>query len=368
VSWPWLTWRSEPAWAPLLLWPLDLASLGVATAARLHRAAYERGWRRRCRLPCAVVSIGNLTLGGSGKTPMAAWLAGRLLERDLRVALASRGYGRRRPHALEVVSDGRHVLLPVDRAGDEPLVLAAHAPGVPVLVAPDRGLAGWRAVGSFDTEALVLDDGFQHHRLARDLDIVLVDGEAGFGNRRVFPRGPLRESMGVLSRAHALVVVDGPLDADAAARLARFAPGARRYAAWRRPVGLRPLAGRAAGRPFGCVAPPDILRGREVGVIAGLASPRPLERCLESLGARVVARRIHRDHHRYRARDLRGLGREAPLWITTEKDAFKMRPEWAGRADVQVLAMEIDVEEGDRLADWAAARVRDAVARHRSRG
>ncbi|MGH0034318.1 MAG: tetraacyldisaccharide 4'-kinase [Myxococcota bacterium] len=347
--------------------PLDVAGWAVTAGARIHRTLYERGWRARRRLPCAVVSIGNLTVGGTGKTPTAAWLAHQLSRRGRRVALASRGYGRRFRRELTVVSDGRRVLAPLERSGDEPLWLAARAPGVPVLVDADRGVAGIRAVGQFDVDILVLDDGFQHHRLDRDLEIVLVDGRSGFGNRRVFPRGPLRERLPVLSRAHAAVVVDGPLPDAEAARLARFAPGALRIAARRRPVGLRPLAGRVDGQPFGCPVGPGFLAGRPVGVLTALARPESLVSHLEALGAQVVARRTFRDHHRYRRRDLRGLGRRAPLWITTEKDAFKIQPGWARGVDVQVLVMELEVDEGAAFVDWVDARAADALARHGAR-
>lgn len=358
---------SEPFCTKLLRSPLGLASLGVAAGARLHRAAFERGFLERRRLPCAVVSVGNPTLGGTGKTPMAAWLARALAARGRRVAIASRGYGRR-SRELVVVSDGARVLESIERAGDEPLLLAGHAPGVPVLVNPDRGVAGFRAIGAFGVEVLVLDDGFQHHRLDRDLEIVLIDGRCPFGNRRVFPRGPLREPITALSRAHALVVVDGPLPRSEAARIARFAPGALRAEAHRRPVGLRPLAGRVAGRPFGCPIGPGDLAGRDLGVLTAIARPQSLVEHLERLGARVVARRTFRDHHRYRRRDLRALERSSFLWVTTEKDALKIQPAWARAVDLQVLVMTLEVENGDGFADWVDARVGDAIARHAAVG
>ncbi len=364
---PWRATGQESAWAALAWSPLGLAGAAVAATAGLHRASYERGWRSRTRLPCAVVSVGNLSLGGSAKTPVAAWLARRLAAHR-RVALASRGYGRERADDLAVVSDGRRVTARLDRAGDEPLVLAAHAPGVPVVVARDRGVAGRRAVGAFDSEVLVLDDGFQHHRLHRDLDIVLVDAAAGFGNRRVFPRGPLREPMSVLARANAVGIVDGPLGGADAAGLARFAPGARRFAVRRRLVGLRPLGGRVPGRPDGCAVPAEFVAGRELGVLTALARPENLVRQIEKLGGRVVARRCFRDHHRYRPRDLRGLDRRAPLWITTEKDAFKIRPEWALGVDLQVAAMEVEIDAAAEFVAWVDARVGDVVERQRAAG
>ena len=347
----WLYRRTESPARALALAPLLAASWLYGACAWLHRAVYRHGWRRARRLSCKVVSVGSLAVGGAGKTPTAAWLAAQLHRRGHKVALASRGYGRRGRASVEVVSDGRHVRADVAGAGDEPLLLAGHAPGVPVLVGRDRGVAGLRAVAVFGTRVLVLDDGFQHHRLARDLDLLVLDGELGFGCRRVLPRGPLREPLGALRRADAVGVVDGPLPEGDAERLDALAPGVPRFAARRQPLGLRPLRG-------GGLEPASRLQGRDVGLLAGIAHPASLRRSVESLGARVVAERAFSDHHRYRARDLEGLAAQASLWITTEKDALKILPAWVGDADVRVLAIELRVDEPESLLRWIEARLR----------
>ncbi|MEE2678779.1 MAG: tetraacyldisaccharide 4'-kinase [Myxococcota bacterium] len=330
-----------------------LAPLGwlYGLGARFDRWSHASHWRRVERLLCHVVGVGNLVVGGAGKTPTAAWLACALRDRGHRVVLASRGYGRRDPRNIVVVSDGKFVRAGVEAAGDEPLVLAAHAPGVPVLVGRDRARVGWRAHSAFGAEVLVLDDGFQHHRLHRDLDIVLFDGQVGFGNGRCLPAGPLREPPAALRSAACIGVVDGPLATGDEALVAKFAPGARRFAAHRRPAALRPLAG-------GPGQAPEALRGREVGVFSGLARPGGLRRSIEALGARVVAERRFRDHHTYRPGDLSGLADEAPLWVTSEKDAVKLPAKWAGAADVRVLTIDIEVEAPDLLLDWMEARLR----------
>jgi tetraacyldisaccharide 4'-kinase len=321
------------------------------TAASLHRALYEVGPRAPRRLAGHVVSVGSLVAGGTAKTPLAAWLARELHRRGRKVALASRGYRRRGGERVLVVSDGRFVRADAGSAGDEPMLLAAQAPGVPVLVGRDRGLVGLRALAAFGADVLVLDDGFQHHRLHRDLDVLCLDGRLGLGNRRVLPRGPLREPLRALARADALGVVDGPLAPEDEALVERLAPGARRFRARRRPAALRPLRG-------GPGAAPDALAGCDVGLLAALAQPRGFRRTLESLGARVVAERTFPDHHAYRPRDLRGLGREAPLWVTTEKDAVKITPSWLAGTDVRVLSIALEVEEPDALLDWIESRLR----------
>jgi tetraacyldisaccharide 4'-kinase len=298
-----------------------------------------------------VVSLGSPMVGGTAKTPLAAWVARGLARRGRKVAIASRGYGRSGREPVQVVSDGRFVRASADRAGDEPMLLAAGAPGVPVLVGRDRGVVALRALSAFGAEVIVLDDGFQHHRLARDADLVLLDGASGFGNRHCLPRGPLREPLRSVRRADAFVIVDPPLpDADAAL-LAKLAPTARRFEAHRRASGLRPLAG-------GYPAPPDALRGLAVGLLAGIARPSSLRRSVEALGARVVAERLFADHHRYRAGDLAGLADACPLWVTTEKDAVKLVPSWTGRADVRVLALSVEVSEPEAFFDWLESRLR----------
>jgi tetraacyldisaccharide 4'-kinase len=336
----------------IALLPLDLLALAYGVGARLHRAAYARGLLHPVQLSCRVVSVGNLVVGGSGKTPMAAWLAKALHRRGHRVVLASRGYARRGREKVEVVSDGRFLSSSAEAAGDEPILLAAHAPGVPVLVGPDRAVVGMRAVSAFGAQILVLDDGFHHHRLARDLELLCFDGVAGLGNRRVLPRGPLREFPSALRLADALAVIEGPLREADEALLARFAPDARRFEVKRRPVGVRPLAGGEWG-------PPQDLAGVEVGLLSGIAQPGSFRRTVESLGAQVIAERRFPAHHRYRERDLRFLEEEAPIWLTTEKDAVKILPPWPGGADLRVVSIEIVVKDGDGLCDWLEDRLRE---------
>jgi tetraacyldisaccharide 4'-kinase len=347
----WLEARDEPLWRKAAFAPLVPLSWLYAGGAWLHRGLYRAGVRRRSRLPVRVVSVGNLVVGGAGKTPLTAFIATGLRRRGHRVAIASRGAGRRLPDAVTVVSDGRHVLGRQEIAGDEAMVLAAHAVGVPVLVGRDRALVGWRALSVFGADVLVLDDGFQHHRLHRDVEVVAFDGGLGFGNAAVLPRGPLREPASALAAAHVVGVVDGPLPAEDAQRIDRLAGSATRFEARRVPRDLRPLRG---GSPFS----PAALAGQDVGVIAAIANPRGFRRTLEALGANVVAERLFRDHHRYRHRDLRGLAKTASLWVTTEKDAVKLLPFWAGGADLRVLRIEVEVSEPERLLSAIDARLR----------
>jgi tetraacyldisaccharide 4'-kinase len=355
-SFTWLDRRDESRARSALLWPLALSSLVYSRAARTHRWLYESGRLHRRRLPCAVVSVGSLAVGGAGKTPVAAWLARALIRRGHRVAIASRGYGRAGREGVTLVSDGSRICSNAESAGDEALLLAAHVPEAPVLVAADRGIAGLRAVSAFGTKVLILDDAFQHYRLERDIEIVVFDGRAGMGNGRVLPRGPLREPAQAVSRADAIGVLDAALPEPDAARLRALAPSARRFRARRRAVSVRALGG---GPSFS----PDALRGTKLGALSGIGSPPAFRSTLEALGVEVVAEKCFGDHHRYRPGDLDTLRRHAPVWITTEKDAIKLRPEWAGGVDLRVLRIELEVDQEGALLDWLDARLRARLSR-----
>ncbi len=336
-------------WLPVE-WLLRGLGWLYGAGARMHAFVYARGPLRARRLPCRVVSVGGLSVGGSGKTPVAAAVADLLHRQGLRVVLASRGHGREQSRTLSVVSDGRRVLSPVALSGDEPPVLARHASGVPVIVHRDRGIAGLRAVSTFAAEALVLDDGHQHHRLARDLNMLCLTGVQGLGNGRTLPAGPLREPLPALGRADAFVVVDGPLDVETNALLVRHAPGARRFEARREPLRLS-VNGQAR------VVPLAQLEGMKVGVLAALAEPEAFRSSVSALGAEVVASRFFRDHHRYTPEDLLGLSALAPTWITTEKDAVKLPRAWLGRLELWVLESRVRFEDEMDVAAWLGQRL-----------
>jgi len=339
--------ESAAASGPLLSISRAVASHLYGLGARIHRAQTRWTQAGRGRPACAVLSVGGLTVGGAGKTPVAARLALAFQRRGRRVVLASRGYKGRPVDRVTVVSDGRHIRSSVARAGDEPLLLAAHAPGVPVLVGRDRRVVGHHAVSRFAAELLVLDDGFQHHRLARDLDLVCIDGVAGLGNRRVLPRGPLREPLPALWHADWLCLVDGQRADWEAELVARFvAAGGRVLRAHRRPSSLVCLdqSRREA---------PSALAGRSVGLLAGVARPGSVRRSLEALGATIVAERLFPDHHDYSATDCASLDPSVPEWVTTEKDALKILPEWMAGKKLLVLGMHcsrIDLSVDSRVS------------------
>jgi tetraacyldisaccharide 4'-kinase len=343
-------WRVDESPARRIgLAPLGLAELAYAAGAGLHRWVYDAGLRRRVRLDARVVSVGNLAVGGSAKTPVAAFLARELRARGSKVALLSRGVGGRRAREVNVVSDGERLLAAPADVGDEPCLLAASAPGVPVLAGVRRVALGLRAIAAFGAEILVLDDGFQHHPLARDLDLVCLDARLGLGNGHVLPRGPLRESVRALRRADALVwtrAAPGDPRPPGVERLPRDLPQFRVAIA---KLGLRPIAG-------GKRAPLERLRGAHVGLLAAIARPDRLALDLAELGAEISARRVFADHHRYTRDDLAGLD-PALLWVTTAKDAIKIPPSWVTHTELVVLDEDVERDTGLALVDFVSARL-----------
>lgn len=337
----------------LVLSPLHALSWLYAAGAFAHRASHSPRLLGARRLDCVVVSVGSPVVGGSAKTPTAAWIAAGLRARGHSVAIATRGYGGRRARRPRVVSDGVDVNAEVAEVGDEALVLCGQAKGVPVIVARDRGAAGALAIERFGTRVLVLDDGLAHHRLARDVEIVTLDAQYGLGNGFVLPRGPLREPLAALTEFDAIGVVEGRLSRTDERRLESHGRKAFRYAATRRAVSIRPLAA-------GPLRSPASLDGVEIGALSGIAQPDGFSRTLESLGAKVVARREYADHHVYRRRDLAGLDREARIWLTTEKDAVKLEPSWIRGFELLVLRIELEVEHGEALLDWLEDRIATA--------
>src|SRR5213594_4513417 len=189
-----------------LLAPLIPLSHLYGLAMRARAALYARGLLRQQILPCRVISVGNLTVGGTGKTPVVFALAAARLDRGRKVGVISRGYKRRSGTSILEISDGRTLRGHPEDSGDEPFLIAQHCLGVPVAVGADRPLVGRYLVDRFDLDTLVLDDGFQHLALRRDMDILVLDAGAPFGNGYLLPRGRLREPLSAMERASAVLV------------------------------------------------------------------------------------------------------------------------------------------------------------------
>jgi tetraacyldisaccharide 4'-kinase len=325
--------QPEPWGWRTLLAPLDVLAWGYGAGVRLRGALYGAGLLRGERVEgLRVISVGNLNVGGAGKTPAVLYLAELLVREGRRVGILTRGYGRGSKEPLTFTGEGP--LPSVDEAGDEPLLLARRCPEARLFVGADRRALARRARDDFKLHVVLLDDGFQHWKLARDEDVVVVDEAVGFGNGRMLPRGPLREPLSSLRRATLLWVrastVPGPaLPAVSAPTVrARYQP-----TAWVEPSGERHAT--------------DAMSGQPVLALAGLARPGGFLRTLGELGVDIRGTALFPDHHRFTARELQQVAARAASMgarvVTTEKDAVRLPrgfEAWTVRLGVEVLEGE----------------------------
>jgi tetraacyldisaccharide 4'-kinase len=323
-------------WAALERAGLRLVSVPYGWATRLRNSLYDRGWKRICRAPVPVVSVGNLTLCGTGKTPCVEYVARYYREQDLRVAILSRGYGS---------SSGRN---------DEALLLEENLPDVPHYQGPDRAALAAIAVEESESEVLVLDDGFQHRRLARNLDVVLIDATAPWGHGHLFPRGLLRESPRSLRRAGVVLLTRCDLVApEEVERLRRqvatVAPAVPVVETTHGPVGLVNAEGDT--RPL------ESILQKPVALFCGVGNPEAFRQTLTRLGAAVADFRKFPDHHPYTRDDVESLhawaGQQATdcVFVTTQKDLVKLRLTRLGGRGLWALRIRLRVTAGGELLD-----------------
>jgi tetraacyldisaccharide 4'-kinase len=303
---------------------LAIPELAFRAATSVRNSLYDRGLLRSVRVAGArVISVGNLTVGGSGKTPAVIHLATLLSAAGCRVFVLSRGYGRRnRSTVIFRAADAPSW----EDAGDEPLLIARRCPGVTLMVGADRAALALEATRR-GAEIILLDDGFQHRRLHRDLDLLVVDGAVGFGNGRLLPRGPLREPLSNLRRAGLIWLVES----------ANQSPPSFEMPVVR--VRVRPTALLDAS---GAEAPFESLRGRRVIALAAIARPQRFIATLESLGAEVVERRLLPDHAPLTPQHF--AAPDGTLLITTEKDFARLPP---GASPVARLRVEAEILDGE---------------------
>lgn len=290
---------------------------------RMRAEAFRRGLLSSGRCDVPVVSVGNLTFGGTGKTPIVMALVEDLMARGRRPAILTRGYGRKSSEPLVVTGPGIRVA--ATEAGDEPLEMAQRLPGTPVIVDADR-IRGGRTAVELGADIVVLDDGFQHLRLQRDLDLVLLDAGDPWGGDRLPPRGRLREPVTAIRRASAVIVTKVDPAAvqppeDIARRVNALSPGM--------PVFASSLVPQRVRTPEGWTEP-SVLRSQKVFAVAGLGRPEGFRTLLERAGAEVVGHRWFSDHHPYDHRDREWIVQRAralnAVVVTTAKDAVKLDP------------------------------------------
>jgi len=313
-------------------------------------------------LGCLVVSVGNLTVGGTGKTPVVELFARELTRRGRKVAVLSRGYKSQPPpfpqelldrfrpldqrHPPRVVSDGRSLLLDSEMAGDEPFMLASNLKDVLVLVDKDRVKSGLHAIRKFGCDTLLLDDGLQFLRLKERLDIVLVDSESPFANRYLLPRGLLREPPEQLRRASIIFITkcDGRDLTELRAELRRYNHHAEFVECAHKPLHLEEIFTHE-------VVPLSFLKDLRIGMISGIAKPESFEEGLKKLGVELIYSRRFADHHRFSESEIakmfeRSKARGARAVITTEKDSVRFPRLGKRPLPVYFLRVEIEIIRG----------------------
>jgi len=326
--------RSRGPWPALQRIGLFAASFFYGLGIRLRNAAYTIGWLRSQRVEAPVVSVGNLTVGGTGKTPCVEYVASFYRRKEYRVAILSRGYGGTAGH------------------NDEALVLYANLNDVPHLQDPDRVQMARIALEELESEVLVLDDAFQHRRLARDLDLVLIDATAPWGYGYLLPRGLLREPIHGLRRAHLVLLtrcdqVEPARLVELRQRIARVAPQVPVVETCHEPVELV--------NSDGVTRTLDLLRDRPIAAFCGLGQPEAFQRTLADLGANVQWFRAYPDHHPYTRQDVvdltswvRSLGEQV---ITTQKDLVKIRLTSLGEVPLWALRIRLKVRQGQEILE-----------------
>ncbi|GFO70717.1 tetraacyldisaccharide 4'-kinase [Geomonas limicola] len=326
----------------LLLGTLQAVSHPYRHLLALRAFGYRQGLLRSYRLPRPVISVGNIGLGGTGKTPTVAWIAQYLMSRGKRVAVLSRGYGGSAMGEPLVVSDGSTLLSTPEQCGDEPYLLARQLPGLLVVTGADRYRAGELALRELNPDIFILDDGFQHLRLRRDLDVLLLDAARPFATGYTLPAGMLREGIDAARRADLVLYTRA-----AHPGVPNLFPEIPSCWAAHRLTGVRPLEG---GDQLGF----QFFQGVRVAAFSGIASPASFFTLLEGEGVTLTATLGLPDHVNYGAAEVDTLCRlketsGAEFLITTAKDAVKLAP-FAGRLGPCFVAqLELDLLEGSAL-------------------
>jgi len=318
---------------------------------------YRAGILKRVKLKAKVISVGNLTVGGTGKTPVVEKIARLLQEKERKVTILSRGYKRkiRNPKSeirnktkiqngkMAVVTDGKEILLSAREAGDEPYLLAQNLSEVPIVIGKDRIRSGNYCLANFNTETFILDDGFQYWRLKRDLDILLIDCLNAFGNGHLLPRGVLREPLKSLKRANLFILArtdQGENIAPLKEKIRSVNPFAPILESIHTPCYLEDLKSK---RRFDL----EFIAEKEVLALSSIAYPESFEKTLRDLGAIILKRLRYPDHYFYTKEDLKKIATKARgcLIITTQKDGVRLKPLLENES-ILALRIELKITKG----------------------
>jgi tetraacyldisaccharide 4'-kinase len=330
-------------------WFLPFAA-GFRAGLALRRAAYRYGLAKTRRLNRPVVSVGNLTVGGTGKTPLVMYIAERLLEHGWTPSILTRGYRRGIGEMVAISPQSRRQANPRE-VGDEPALMAAALPRVPIVVGANRYRAGRLAEERFTVDVHLLDDGFQHWSLARNVDVVTVDVSEDRSRSALLPAGPFREPFSALGRAHVVVLTRTELADPAGYReiVANCNPQAGIFES---SLSLRGLVDAQSGSPV----PPERIHGRPALAFCGIGNPRAFFQDLRKWGMEVAREVAYRDHHRYGPGELHRLARRAEqagveILLTTEKDVANFPANWKTSLPVLACVARLEIQSSDAFLE-----------------
>lgn len=344
--------------------PLEPALRGLShvygKVVRLRNRSYDIGEKQVRTLPCPVISVGNITVGGAGKTPMTLYLARELRQRGFRPMIVSRGYGGTASKHGGVASDGNAVLMDSREAGDEPYMMAVELETVPVVVGQNRFAAAMCGIARFSPDVIVLDDGFQHRKLFRDLDLLLLDASYPLGNGYLLPRGPLREPMEGMGRADMFVLTRSQKTRHAGESFKTFIKSIHSIPSlMEKPVITSNhdpvIRGQIMAGTRDMVSPAHMNTEQSIKAFAfsGIAQNRDFRKSLAGLGFQLNGHLNFPDHHPYTQRDLEMVIRKAEKipgssLVTTQKDLSRLKcllpfplDLWVVGVDLKILANEV---------------------------
>jgi len=338
----WYNDKDTPSTLYPIILILSFLSLPYRLVVNIRNRMYDLGIFKQEKLPCKVISVGNITVGGMGKTPTVIMLSNLLKGKGYRPAVLSRGYGGKAQSKVNIVSDGSHILLGHIEAGDEPVLIAKSTVGIPVLTGAKRTLTGQAAIKNLGADILILDDAFQHRQIFRDIDIVLLNREKPFGNGFLLPRGPLREPQEALKRAHYLIwkdnVRDGRYPLYQEQGIGSFLPVLSMYP---KPKFL--IRGNTEDS-----LPLEYIKGKKVCAIAGIGLPEAFGETIDSLGGILVSFLPFPDHYHYTSQDISDIrnissATGAEIIITTEKDGIHLTDFPDFLKDILLLKVEMEI-------------------------
>ena len=335
---------------------LSMVSKVYGGAVKLRRIFYKKAVLNSKRLPCPIISIGNITVGGTGKTPMTIYVAQVVKQLGYKVAIISRGYKGKAEKVGGIVSDGKVLMMTPENAGDEPYMMANRLKDVPVIVGKNRFKAGRQAIRKFDPDIIVLDDGFQHLKLQRDLDLVLLDYRKPFGNGHLLPRGVMREPVSSLLCANAIILTrsDTVNDNEMSSSLKKLRSYERKkpvYRTFHHPFVYKINNGEKKKFETNIQETSrqssDCIKGRTAFAFSGLADNHSFQQTVKSLKCNLSGFKEFPDHHPYSERDLDEILLAAKksmseCIITTEKDYVRIAHKINWSDDLFVIGIEID--------------------------